>query len=584
MIPMTANTVILYDSSNQNWLLFERPVSVLTTRHLEEILPFLHQIDQATQTEDLWAAGFLSYEAAPAFDPSFPAYTPGELPLLWFGLYRQPKVIELPVNTSPPDLSEIQWTPNIERGEYIRAITSIREQIAGGNTYQVNFTIRLRAKLQTEPWPFFLALQRAQRTGYAAFLDLDRFAICSASPELFFCLDNEVIECRPMKGTAGRGLTYESDQSQAEWLRRSEKNQAENVMIVDMVRNDLGRIARTGSVHVSRLYQVERYPTVWQMTSTVTARTSAGLPEILKALFPCASITGAPKISTMGIIRTLENEPRQIYTGSIGFVAPHRKMQFNVAIRTVWIDRQTGQAEYGVGGGIVWDSTAADEYEEWKTKARLLSSQWPDFRLFETCLWRPEEGYFLEAYHLKRMHGSAWYFGYPFEQEAARRSLEMLSVGLPPEAHLVRLLLDKTGRFESQSIPLKETMVPPIVRLQLANSPVDSKNPFLYHKTTHRQVYDSQEFDHNRADDVILWNERCELTETRVANLVIRLDGEWVTPPVECGLLAGTYRAWMLEQGLVREQILTVDDLRRATEIDVINSVRKQRPAILVES
>jgi para-aminobenzoate synthetase/4-amino-4-deoxychorismate lyase len=286
----------------------------------------------------------------------------------------------------------------------------------------------------------------------------------------------------------------------------------------------------------------------------------------------------------MRIIHSLETESRQIYTGCIGFMAPDRQAQFNVAIRTVWIDQQTGQAEYGVGGGIVWDSTVADEYEECRTKASLLTSHRPFFRLLETCLWQPEGGIFLEAYHLKRMGESAQYFGYPFEQAAACHELEVLDSRLAPEPQLVRLQLDVTGQFISQAIPLKERPSPSPVRLQLAEHPVDSSNPFLYHKTTHRQVYDSFEFDPTRVDDVLLWNERGELTETRIANLMIKLDGAWLTPPVESGLLAGTYRAWMLDQGLLEEKILTVKDLGRASEIAVINAVRKQRPAILVAS
>ena len=581
---MSAGLVILHDAATRSWLRFEQPIAILSTRRIEEVLPCLREVDLAVQTKGYWAAGFISYEAAPAFDPSLATHSPGELPLVWFGLYLQPKTIELPVDLQLKNEGKTQWMSSISRAAYNRAIRHIKAQIACGNTYQVNFTYRLRAQLRADPWNYFLALQHAQSANYGAFLDLGRYAICCASPELFFRLDGETITSRPMKGTARRGPTYEADQRQADWLYQSEKNRAENVMIVDMIRNDLGRIARTGSVHVDQLFQIERYPTLWQMTSSVSARTEASLPDILAALFPCASITGAPKISTMRIIYTLEAERRQIYTGCIGFIAPDHRAQLNVAIRTVWIDRETGQAEYGVGGGIVWDSTAADEYEECQTKASLLTSHRPPFQLLETCLWRPGEGLFLEAYHLKRMGESARYFGFPFNQAAACRELEILSRGMPPEPHLIRLLLDETGQFDCQAIPLKERPAPSRVRLQLAERPIDSGSPFLYHKTTHRQVYQAFEFDSARADDVLLWNERGELTETRIANLIIKLDGAWLTPPVESGLLAGTYRAWMLDQGLVKEQVLRIDDLRRASEIAVINAVRKQRPAILVAS
>jgi para-aminobenzoate synthetase/4-amino-4-deoxychorismate lyase len=577
-----ANSVILYDAAQKAWLRYEQPVAIFSSKWPDEILPALQQIERAVQEDDLHAAGFLCYEAAPAFDPALVAHPPGELPLLWFGLYRQPEIISLPVRSEPSDFSHIEWTPAVSQETYQQAISQIKDQIALGNTYQVNYTLRLRSIFRADPWKFFLVLQRAQRADYAAYLDIGRYVICSASPELFFRLEGENIETRPMKGTARRGLTYEQDQRQGEWLLNSEKDRAENVMIVDMVRNDLGRIARTGSVRADKLFQIERYPTLWQMTSTVTAQTGATLPEILTALFPCASITGAPKSSTMKIIDALEPEARQIYTGCIGFLAPKRRAQFNVAIRTVWIDRQTDQAEYGVGGGIVWDSTTEGEYEEWQTKASLLTHHRPEFKLLETCLWQPAEGYFLEAYHLNRMRDSADYFNFPFDLTAAQVHLRILAAGLAPEPHIVRLLLEENGDFASETKPLKDAPAPSLVRLKLAEHPVNSQDLYLYHKTTQRRVYDSHPFDPAQVDDVLLWNERGELTETRVANLLLKQNGEWLTPPVTCGLLAGTYRAWMLARGMVKERVLSLDDLDHCEQLGVINAVRKQRPAVLV--
>jgi para-aminobenzoate synthetase / 4-amino-4-deoxychorismate lyase len=576
------DSAILYDAAQKAWVRYEQPVAVFTAHRLDEILPALQQIDRAVEADGLHAAGFLSYEAAPAFDPALTAHPPGELPLLWFGLYRQPEIITLPERSNLTNLSQNEWAPAISQETYQQAISQIKDQIALGNTYQVNYTLRLRSAFRDDPWQFFLVLQRAQRADYAAYLDIGRFVICSASPELFFHLEGENIETRPMKGTARRGLTYEQDQRQGEWLLNSEKNRAENVMIVDMVRNDLGRIARTGSVRADNLFQIERYPTLWQMTSTVTAHTEASLPEILTALFPCASITGAPKSSTMKIIHALEPEARQIYTGCIGFLAPKRRAQFNVAIRTVWVDRQTGQAEYGVGGGIVWDSTTESEYEEWQTKASLLTHRRPEFKLLETCLWQPDEGYFLEAYHLNRMRESADYFDFPFNRSTAQEYLRALAAGLTPEPHLVRLLLEENGRFAYKAKPLRAAPAPTLVRLKLAEHPVNSQDLYLYHKTTHRQVYDSHHFDPAQWDDVLLWNERGELTETRVANLLMMQNGEWLTPPVTCGLLAGTYRAWMLARGMLKERVLTLDDLAHCEQLAVINAVRKQRPALLI--
>jgi para-aminobenzoate synthetase/4-amino-4-deoxychorismate lyase len=417
---------------------------------------------------------------------------------------------------------------------------------------------------------------------------MDDHIICSASPELFFHLDGESIVARPMKGTARRGLTTMEDRQEQAWLQTSEKNRAENVMIVDMLRNDLGRIAAIGSVQVSSLFDVERYPTVWQMTSTVTARTQASLPEIFKALFPCASITGAPKIRTMQIINRLEPEPRQAYTGSIGFIAPGRRAQFNVAIRSVLIDRQRQQAEFGVGGGIIWDSDAADEYQECLVKSRLLSQNWPRFALLETLLWEPDSGYLLLEQHLERLEQSAEYFAYPFDWAQVDRKLQELVAGYGNQSQRVRLLLDSQGGVECQSAPLTKVPVPEIPNLVLAAAPVNSQDIFLYHKTTHRGVYETlqapcTEGSFPVCDDVILWNERGEISETCNANLVFELDGELVTPPVSSGLLPGVYRSWLLAQGQVREKVVTLQDLPRCSKIYVVNSVRRQRLALLLK-
>ena len=286
--------------------------------------------------------------------------------------------------------------------------------------------MRLNSEFSGGEWDFFLNLAQTQNK-YAAYIDTGRYVICSASPELFFKLDGNKIYSHPMKGTAKRGRTTLEDKEQAEWLHNSLKNRAENVMIVDMIRNDLGRIAEIGSVQVPELFTIEKYPTLFQMTSTVQAKTNASLDEIFSALFPCASITGAPKVSTMNIIAELETTPRKIYTGSIGYISPNRKAQFNVAIRTALIDRENKTAEYGVGGGIVWDSTSADEYSEALLKARVLTERPRTFDLIETLLWTPEDGYFLREKHIARMQDSAEYFGFPFSREEFEHQLDQLA-------------------------------------------------------------------------------------------------------------------------------------------------------------
>ncbi|MBN1303571.1 MAG: aminodeoxychorismate synthase component I [Anaerolineales bacterium] len=578
--------LLLHDARQQCWLRFTSPIGIVTALNIDEVIPALESIEKQLLDRQTWAAGFISYEASPAFDSALVTHPPdGMFPLLWFGLFNPPE--------RSPDLDELapepggfqlgEWIPTTSREAYDHGIERIKKHIALGNTYQVNYTLRLRTGFKGQTTGLFLQLMQAQPTQYAAFLDLERFSICSASPELFLQIDEERLASKPMKGTVGRGLTPESDRANARWLHVSSKNRAENVMIVDMIRSDLGRIAQTGSVEVPRLFDVERHPTVWQMTSTVTASSRKSVTEILCALFPCASITGAPKPRTMQIIRELEDKPRHIYTGCIGYIAPNRQAQFNIAIRTILVDKFTGHAEYGVGGGIVWDSTANNEYEECQIKTRVLTEQKPVFSLLESILWNPGEGFTLLEYHYRRLDASAEYFAYPFDQAAIQNSLDALAAGLQPEPHKIRLLLDRYGAIECMATPLAQIPKPNPSRLQLALKPVDSQSLYLYHKTTHREVYNRARSNCPNCDEVILWNEREEITETTSANLAFELNGELLTPPVSSGLLAGTYRAWMLDQGLVKEKVVKISDLERCSKIIVINSIREPRTGILVD-
>jgi para-aminobenzoate synthetase/4-amino-4-deoxychorismate lyase len=378
-----------------------------------------------------------------------------------------------------------------------------------------------------------------------------------------------------MKGTAARGLWFEQDLEQAERLRSSEKERAENVMIVDMVRNDLGRIARAGSVHVPALFSVERYPTVWQMTSTVAAETDASLTEVMAALFPPASITGAPKASTMQIIAGVECSPRRIYTGAIGFLDPDGRAQFNVAIRTALINRKTEVAEYGLGGGIVVDSNAPQERAEAELKSKVLGTRRPHFDLLETMLWEAVGGYSLLELHLKRVTQSAEYFGFKIDARDVRERLETFARKLRPAGtrHRVRMLVSRTGAVDLTSIPLTDDALG-FGDVQLAAEPIDSNDPFLYHKTTNRRVYENAMASRPGEADVLLFNDRSEVTESTLANLIVEIDGSLLTPPVRCGLLPGTARARMLEQRKVREGVIHLDELARASRVFLINSVR----------
>lgn len=574
------NQVILYDAHSQSWLRFHRPLNFLNAQSLVEVLPLLETLQTQVQQHHRYAAGFVSYEASPAFDAALQVHPDQRFPLAWFGLYEAVETLTFPSISELPAIQPLDWQASISQTEYEQALTKIKAYIQRGETYQVNFSFRLQAAFTQDPWAYFVRMVQAQPWVYSAWIDTPDWTICSSSPELFFQQTGQNLGGRPMKGTAPRALTYQQDQQAALELQTSEKNRAENLMIVDMVRNDLARVAKLGTVHVPHLFAVEQYPTLWQMTSDVWCQTEANLSEIFQALFPPASITGAPKARTMQIITELESTPRRIYTGTIGFILPHQtadfRSQFNVAIRTVLIDKRNQQAEYGIGSGVVWDSQIAEEFNECYTKARVLTEVPIEFSLLETLLWLPNQGYFLLDFHLTRLQESAIYFAFKLDRDHIQQELQRLALTLPASTHKVRLLLSRQGKIACEVSPISLNVEHP-VRVQLAQKPIDSTNVFLYHKTTHRQIYEQFKQEHPQADDVLLWNEKGELTESCIANLVVELDGNWYTPPVECGLLAGTFRRWLLEQGKVKERIIRVEELSQCSRVFLVNSVRQQQ-------
>lgn len=562
------------------WWQFGNPHRVILTEKLEDVRKGLEEVESLVNEHGWTAAGFVSYEAAPAFDPSLQVIPSSGFPMLWFGLYDAPHVLETPKLFkdfgSPVSLN---WRPDIEKEIYNNAIQTVKDRIAQGMTYQVNYTMRLKADFDTDKrmemdlqaWNLFTHLARSQNK-YAAYMDIGDWAICSASHELFFDLDGEVITGRPMKGTVKRGRTTSEDKNAAEWLRASTKNQAENVMIVDMIRNDLGRIAEIGSVYVPELFTLEKYPTLFQMTSTVQAKTKASVTDIFTALFPCASITGAPKVSTMKIIAELETSPRRMYTGSIGYIAPNRKARFNVAIRTALVDKKNATTEYGVGGGIVWDSTSADEYSEALLKARVLTEPSPkEFSLFETMLWTPEEGYYLLDRHVSRMLDSAKYFGFDLsgQSEMTRVLNELVAEATSPKR--IKLLMNSKGEVSGEVKDFQASEK--VFKVCMAKKTINSNDRFLFHKTTNRAEYEQAVI--QGFDDVLLFNEKDELTEFTIGNLVMKLNGELFTPPIECGLLAGTFRAELIAHGEVKERVLKKQDLAKTEAVFLINSLRK---------
>ncbi len=478
----------------------------------------------------------------------------------------------------------------LTEAEYAKRIARIHEWIRAGDVYQLNFTAPFRLRTKAGAAALYAHLRARQPVDYGAFLHWQAGRhILSYSPELFFRVDWEGatrrIVTRPMKGTAPRGRTTREDREIAAWLANDPKNRAENVMIVDLERNDLGRVARTGSVRVEKLFAVERLPTLWQMTSTVSAelRPEVGFHDIFRALFPCGSITGAPKVRAMQLIAEVEDSPRGVYTGAICFFSP-RQTVFNVAIRTVDLDG--GQGTLGAGGGIVIDSNAAEEFRECMLKAEFLtrsSAQSAEpLSLIETMLW--DGAYPLIDPHLDRLADSARYFGFPFARETVKAALEThaqqfarTSAGQPRK---VRLLLLGGGELQIADEVLAPGGAERVGRVRIAQYRTDPADPLLYHKTTHRAAYAQAFNEAARAgfDDVLFLNLRGEVTEGAISNIFVEKDGRWLTPPVECGLLPGVYRRHLLKtRPEIEERVLHEEDLRSADAIYLTNAVRGLR-------
>ena len=573
--------VIIRDVQRSSWLVFDRPIDVLSAHTQSEVFTTLTKVEELVRAKALFAAGFVSYEAAPGLDPALSAKRDTRLPLLSFGLFGEPRRMWNLPDRSRECFASVDWQMSTSRGEYLVGFKEIKKQIELGNTYQVNYTLRQRADNIFDPWELFLNIAGDAACG--AYLEADEFAVVSASPELFFSLNDLRLTCRPMKGTASRGMNLVNDRLSGRDLQSCGKNRAENVMIADMIRSDMGRIAVPGSVQAHSLFDVERHSTLWQMTSTITATTTSPISEIFRALFPCASVTGAPKVSSMSIIERLEDSPREIYSGSIGWVGPRRQAQFNVAIRTAWVDKRSHMGTYGVGGGIVWDSQPEQEYRECLLKAQVLTSRVrsSDFKLLETMLWAPDEGYFLLEHHLSRLQSSAKYFGFKIDLERVEAALSQLASHLSGNCYLVRLLLDQYGESQlTHSLLADDSSASPKI-VKLSAEPIDTSDPFLYHKTTQRDVYSKALDSVGECDDVLLWNSDGFITETTVANVVALIEGEWFSPPVSCGLLNGTYREWLLQQGEIKERKIHIDDLNETEDLILINSVRGRKHARL---
>ncbi len=577
----TPGTVLLHDSLDPHGenLWFTAPKRVLEARDAPGVHAALAALEEANRA-GLHAAGYLAYEAGFAFEERLAPRLPGEMPLLWLGLYDAPdRLTAAEVDQRLTSVSgdrtakAVDITPRWSEAEYQAAFDKVKDHIAAGDTYQVNLTFKAGFRLVGDPVALYRQLVRKQAVSYGALIHTGEQWILSRSPELFVASRAGQLSARPMKGTLKRGQTQAEDEARRAQLASDEKNRAENLMIVDLLRNDLGRIAEIGSVRVTDLFTVETYSTLHTMTSGIIAqrRPDVGTSDLLANLFPCGSITGAPKLRAMEIIHDVEAGPRGVYTGSIGHFAPNGDVTLNVAIRTAVVD-QAGNGEIGIGGGVVADSVAADEYREALLKMAFFTGEDQAVTLIETMLWKKGEGFDLLDRHLERLQASARYFGLPFDRTVIVALLDSQTFTEPRMR--VRLTLDETGPAVT-AVPLPPN--PEIFRFSIAPQRLDSQSLWLEHKTTNRAFYDEPRVAAHAAsavDEVLFLNERAELTEGSITNLFIERDGRLLTPALSSGLLPGTLRAELIAHGKAEEAVLHLDDLEQADAIWLGNSVR----------
>jgi para-aminobenzoate synthetase/4-amino-4-deoxychorismate lyase len=562
---------------------FCAPLCVLSARKAEEVPGLLEQAESWSRAGH-WVIGFVAYEAASAFDPALrthPAPPPG-MPYALFAVFRD-------APAAPRPRKEYlcgAWRDETPRAQFDAALHLIRHGIRAGGFYQVNYTTRLRAPFLGDGLSFFDELRAGQPEAYCTYLEADGLQICSVSPELFFSWPAghglRTLTCRPMKGTAARHQDAKQDRAAAQGLKQSAKERAENLMIVDLMRNDLSRVAQPGTVRVPALFSVEAWPTVWQMTSTVTCETQAGtrLRDVFGALFPCGSVTGAPKAASMAAIRTLEAAPRGAYCGAIGALLPGGDALFSVGIRTPVIDASVQRSVCGIGSGIVLDSTPDAEAAEWVAKAAFLMRACPEYELLETL--RLHRGrYWLLRGHLQRLERSAHALGFAFDTNVILGTLRAEAARHPDGHWRVRLRLCANGAARTEIQALDPLPVGP--RMALASMPIDSADPWLRHKTTRREVYARVSSTGEGIFDTLLYNERGELTEFTRGNLVLECAGRLLTPRVDCGLLPGVFRAALLARGRIQESVLRQEDLQSAERIWFVNSVRGAVPVGMVD-
>lgn len=579
--------------------LFRDPIRTHRADFVHEIPELLSRLDEETR-DGMFVAGYLTYEAGFSFLPDKFSDLKSKdwraalgYPLAWFGVYGERESVE-GVNLEG-SADAVVLTETEPEGSFQRAVDTIKELIHEGDVYQVNHTTRFSAAFDGDPVSLYPLLRSRQPVNFGSIVVAPEVTILSFSPELFFRLSGSELTARPMKGTAPRGISDGEDHALSEWLRHDEKNRAENLMIVDLLRNDLSRVCEPGSVHVPDLFSVEKLPSVLQMTSTVRGNLEPGtrLSDIFSALFPCGSITGAPKIRAMRRIAEIEASPRGVYCGTIGYASPAspdstgsspEEATFSVAIRTATFSGS--KMTFGAGGGIVWDSDPEDEYLEALLKRQFVT---PDkrlergFKLIETM--RSSGEIALLEFHLDRLEGSSLEFGFSFDRNRVRDEVNAYCASLPRGGdHRIRVLMSENGALSLESKPIQD-IGDEELKIGISFTRVSSGNPWFRHKTTHRDTYERARATARAHGwfDALLTNERGEVTEGAITNIFVMTGGVWMTPPVSCGLLAGVgRRMFMLETG-ARERTLFPEDIKNAQRIILTNAVIGARPAQYVE-
>jgi para-aminobenzoate synthetase/4-amino-4-deoxychorismate lyase len=584
-----SQTFVLLDNNSGSGppsLLFSEPLDIISAMTPEEVPEALRRIEEGVAA-GLYAAGFFAYELGYVLEPKLAPLLPDNrnVPLLWIGLYKAPVEMTsgevehwLATHTRSGSFHFTDVSLAWDEAQYLQRFDEVIEKIRAGDIYQLNLTFKARFKLAGSPLTFFLDLRQKQRVSYGGIVDTGEVTVLSASPELFIEQEGRTIFTRPMKGTAPRAGTEEADAVARRQVAEDVKQRAENLMIVDLMRNDIGRISEVGSVEVTDLFTVETYKTLHQMTSGVRARLQkdVGIADLMRAIFPPGSVIGAPKIHAQELIRQLESEPRGVYCGAIGYISPQGRSLFNVAIRTAVIFRNS-DGEMGIGSGVVFDSQGPKEYAECLLKMKFLTDPVKRFELIETLLFDPGEGGFtLLERHIERLATSARYFAYVYDEAAVRAALQS-AVQDKAGRLRVRLLLAEDGKLTVTTTPLPPADAGAVMRFAVSPTRVDSADLFLFHKTTRRELYDRewQEYaDRLGSDEVIYLNERGELTEGSRTTIFVERGGALLTPPLSSGLLPGTLRGELLAKGRAREAVLTLSDVETADQVFLGNSVR----------